>query len=339
MSADPDTACFDGHRLYKTGAAALLLVFFAFAIGCGKKVETPPITPLFTTTISVSTNSVLIGEPFTVTVESVHPTGSVASIEPQEPGPFLLIHPVASSTLPEGAGLMTEYQFDCSVFSTGQYRLFTGTVSFALGDGTTRMEDLSGITVSVESSLTEETAGLTPDKPNENWPASRKRMLLGFLAVAVLAIVAGLLAARFLSRPRKSAPTPPPLLPHEKALIALRELRGKNFVEKGLFEPFFVELSGIFRIYLEDRFRLRAPELTTEEFLRAASESRELNMEQREQTRGFLLQSDLVKFARYEPDHPAMTAALASVEQFIRDTSPGQPAGESGIVTSTEAAP
>ena len=32
-------------------------------------------------------------------------------------------------------------------------------------------------------------------------------------------------------------------------------------------EAFFVEISAIIRRYLEDRFELRAPELTTEEFL------------------------------------------------------------------------
>jgi hypothetical protein len=42
-------------------------------------------------------------------------------------------------------------------------------------------------------------------------------------------------------------------------------------------ESFFVSISAIIRKYLEDRFDMHAPELTTEEFLTLASKSRELS--------------------------------------------------------------
>ena len=51
------------------------------------------------------------------------------------------------------------------------------------------------------------------------------------------------------------------------------------------------------RRYLEDRFELRAPELTTEEFLDVAGSANRLSHDHQSLLRDFLRQADLVKFA------------------------------------------
>ena len=85
-------------------------------------------------------------------------------------------------------------------------------------------------------------------------------------------------------------------------------------------DAFFVELSDIIRRYLEDRFRLRAPERTTEEFLEIASGSPDLTAEHR----GFLFQflgyADRVKFARHLPQAEHVDQALNAAEQFLLQT-------------------
>ena len=50
----------------------------------------------------------------------------------------------------------------------------------------------------------------------------------------------------------------------------------ERLVERGELERYYVGLSAIVRRYLEDRFGLRAPEMTTEEFLAVAQRNREL---------------------------------------------------------------
>ncbi len=62
-------------------------------------------------------------------------------------------------------------------------------------------------------------------------------------------------------------------------------------------ESFFVAISAIVRRYLEDRFDLRAPELTTEEFLALAGSASSLSHDHQHLLRDFLRQADLVKFA------------------------------------------
>ena len=85
-------------------------------------------------------------------------------------------------------------------------------------------------------------------------------------------------------------------------------------------DVFFVELSALIRRYLEDRFELRAPELTTEEFLQIASASPDLVESQQGFLREFLRSADMVKFARFVPEPDDIRAALAAASRFLDET-------------------
>ena len=85
-------------------------------------------------------------------------------------------------------------------------------------------------------------------------------------------------------------------------------------------DAFFVELSALMRRYLEDRFELRAPELTTEEFLQAASATPDLGEAQKGFLRDFLRRADMVKFARFVPSSPEMDEALREAARFLDET-------------------
>ena len=85
-------------------------------------------------------------------------------------------------------------------------------------------------------------------------------------------------------------------------------------------DAFFVELSSIVRRYLEDRFELRAPELTTEEFLQAAGRTPELTEAHRGFLRDFLRRADMVKFARFIPERNDIEAALRAARRFLHET-------------------
>jgi hypothetical protein len=91
-------------------------------------------------------------------------------------------------------------------------------------------------------------------------------------------------------------------------------------------DGFFVELSGIMRRYLERRFQLRSPELTTERFLEVVSGSPDLGDAHQLLLRDFLSQSDLVKFAHVIPDAKAINDAVDAVTSFIEETRDDRPA-------------
>jgi hypothetical protein len=103
-----------------------------------------------------------------------------------------------------------------------------------------------------------------------------------------------------------------------KALRALQRLRGSSRTTRAEVEAFYVDVSRVLRDYLEERFGLRAPERTTEEFLRELEGGDQLARDHRAELERFLSQCDLVKFAAHVPtEHDHLTTwglAAAFVE-------------------------
>lgn len=89
--------------------------------------------------------------------------------------------------------------------------------------------------------------------------------------------------------------------------------------------PFYVELSAIVRRYLEDRFDVRAPELTTEEFLASAQRAADLTGDHQALLREFLRQADLVKFAGLTPTEEDIRASIQAAERFLEETRENAP--------------
>jgi hypothetical protein len=143
---------------------------------------------------------------------------------------------------------------------------------------------------------------------------------LGYAAAGLAAVIGlGFGLYRLLNRSRRIV-QPPARPAHEIALEALVRLRGARLLEEGRHEEFYVQLSAIVRTYLEQRFTLRAPEMTTEEFLQAAQRNRQLPVEHRGSLTQFLNEADLVKFARYVPALEDAERAYKAGRQFIEST-------------------
>lgn len=107
---------------------------------------------------------------------------------------------------------------------------------------------------------------------------------------------------------------------YEEAVAKLRALELRGAPEAEQADAWFVELSAIVRSYLEHRYDIRAPELTTEEFLQAASRSPELTAAHRTQLSQFLERCDRVKFAGYRPDSGESIDMLAAARAFVEET-------------------
>ena len=104
-------------------------------------------------------------------------------------------------------------------------------------------------------------------------------------------------------------------------------IRAKQKLEEALAlisqpKPFVIAVSDTARTYLEERFQFRAPERTTEEFLRELGGTELLAGEQKESLGGFLESCDLVKFAKYEPGEPELLGLHHSALKLIEETEP-----------------
>ncbi len=134
------------------------------------------------------------------------------------------------------------------------------------------------------------------------------------LGLPLLGVIGGLLLVR---RRRR---TEVKISPYERASLALAELERQGLPQGEELDAWYVRLSGIVRRYLEDRFALRAPELTTEEFLRVAQRSVQLSAEHKSLLTGFLADCDKVKFAGYEPGDEESRSVLEAARRFLLET-------------------
>lgn len=317
----------------KAFVACVCTAALLYLVGCAKSPssEAPHTESDFYVSASLSTNTAHVGDVLTLRLRIQHPADSEIQLPPLAgaDGRIMVRQERRSSRRLSNNRIETEVAVDLTAFELGRYQLTTNDIVFARSDGSKIRHPIPPIEFEVVSILNDTNRVLQPARPLLKWPARVPRWVWVLPVVAGLAALAGWLAKRFLSKPRTILQMPPPEPPHEIALRALRALKNKGWIESENVEPFYVELSSIVRRYIEDRFGIRAPERTTEEFIREAAQSRDLSSAQQELVRGFLEQSDLVKFARFRPGRADMVAAFEAAERLIRETIPA-PAVQEG---------
>ena len=131
--------------------------------------------------------------------------------------------------------------------------------------------------------------------------------LCGVLGVLV---IGGLLylPIRFVARKVKEHR----MSPIERAYLELERLIKKGLPGRGRYKDFYVELTMVVRRYIQRKYGIRAPHLTTEEFLAQAKPSDELKT--------FLVSADMVKFAGVEATPEMADEATDSARKYLKES-------------------
>ena len=148
------------------------------------------------------------------------------------------------------------------------------------------------------------------------------------LVVAISAVVA-------VRRRKTGVSQEPQFTPEELARRELDELIGRRISQTNVKE-FFVELTGIVRRYIERSTGVKAPEQTTEEFLREVNSQQLFSVDDNTRLGAFLESADLVKFAGFQPDEEAIKQSTHKAKQFI-ELKADSHSGVSAVNTSQEA--
>lgn len=111
----------------------------------------------------------------------------------------------------------------------------------------------------------------------------------------------------------------PVKLAHETALEELESIR-TAFAQTGNVKEYYIAISDCVRIYIERRFKLKAPEMTTEEFLNLMRDSSALPQGQKELLKNFMAACDMVKFAKYLPHGEESEAVYNTAKNFVEET-------------------
>lgn len=157
-------------------------------------------------------------------------------------------------------------------------------------------------------------------KPPVQFPVNHVFLiaLLSLLAAALIFFLVSFIA-RKIKEKRKSAKSPPKTA-YEIACQALKRLKDQNLPGLGKIKEYYFGLSDIVRRYIENRFNIRAPEMTTEEFLFSLRQSGTLTDAHKSLLKSFLNLCDVVKFAKYGPSESETEESFDAAKKFTDET-------------------
>ena len=139
-----------------------------------------------------------------------------------------------------------------------------------------------------------------------------------WIALIVVGVIVFILLKR---RKREEPKEEKPLSLRQRTLFAIDALEKAKLWEKDRLKEHFVELSMILRMYLTSRYEISLLEKTTYE-TKLLLTQKGLNEETVEVIARILSESDMVKFAKSEPDVIAILRVSTLARQIVAETSP-----------------
>lgn len=151
---------------------------------------------------------------------------------------------------------------------------------------------------------------------SENYPF----LLAGALIIALIFVLLWYLK----QRKKKTIVPVKKVVPKEAAhVIALRsldELKEKKLWQNDRTKLYYVELSDIVRNYLENRYRVKALEQTSDEIFTVIEHGQFLSSEQLVQLKQILSTADMAKFAKAQPLANENDLALKNAFELVKAT-------------------
>ena len=120
--------------------------------------------------------------------------------------------------------------------------------------------------------------------------------------------------------------------PIERAYYELDRLLKKGLPGRGLYKDFYVELTMVVRRYVERKYGVKAPNMTTQEFLgelaRRADDATVAQIGGSVALKEFLESADLVKFAGVEATPEMADSATGKARSYLSSDSTGETAAQ-----------
>ncbi len=282
----------------------------------------------------IDSSSVLIGDPFHLDLE-VRTSPSVKIIWPSLPDTFnhfQLLTRGKIDTLSTPGGTLYRQRITLTSFDSGMW-VIPGIRFPVPSTDTSSWPSTDSLVEQVNTVPVDTTRPFKPIHTIRQVPFDLLDYLPYILAGALFVLLlVGLIL--WLGKRKKPAGPPPPPPPREKpyetALKALYQLQGEKLWQKGEMKPYYVRLTDILRVYLENQFSIPAMELTSEELMDNIRKVTVVSQQQ-ETLRDILATADLVKFAKMQPgpeDHSrCMQQAIELVEWTRPKPKPEEQAG------------
>ena len=157
------------------------------------------------------------------------------------------------------------------------------------------------------------TGGMECD-PEKDMPPITLR-LIGVLSAWCLVLGAAVALIWYLIRLIARKVKEHRMSPIERAWVELDRLIAKGLPGRGRYKDFYVELTMVVRRYVQRKYGIKAPHLTTEEFLAEISEDGRVKSEE---LRTFLESADMVKFAGVKATPEMADSATDSARGYLK---------------------
>lgn len=236
---------------------------------------------------------------------------------------FRIVNSGISAPARRGERLVAERWYKLQADIAGSYVVEPIEITCRLPGGPQQTVQTPKIFLEVESLLAkqDEANDIRDIKPPVSVSPSYRVLLviLGILAATVLIL---LLIRKLVEKRAIKAETErlSATHAHEEALEAIDKLLREGLIEKGRAREFCFRISEIFRRYMQARFGIPAIDLTTDEILPRVEDNGIVGDNLKPVVRDFLLSTDLVKFAKYQPTRDEIRKIIENTRIFVETT-------------------
>ena len=281
----------------------------------------------------VNRDTVTIGDPIIFRMRLLRDPGDVTTFEWGDafPAPFEIVEkrPVQSITQDNGKVQETT-DVVMTIFQVGEFEIPSVDLRYVLANGDSGRVSSRRVPVLIQSVKLASDTDIRDVKPPVEIQAQIP--LWAWLALGGLLAGIALLVWWWRKRQKKPEVVPPP--PPIDWFLELQKIEKLGLVDQGKYKPYYSLLSDVLRRCLEAKTPIRAVEETTFEIVRdLRRESEDDAFVQ--QIESFLLQADMVKFAKFAPSPDVVREALPQVKEIIKvliqSKDNAVSAGESGV--------
>lgn len=300
----------------------LTLIFLLFCL------SSPLLAQKVNVAARVDSNNILIGDWLKLHIELEYPPDakiSYPAILDSLEGLELIERPQPTIAKSENK-IIEKTILTISAYDTGTFVIPALDFGYILKNDTTlNFASTSPIPIFVHGVGVDQAQEIKDIKPPLSVPITFAEILpylIGFITVLLLGFLLYYLIKKRQQKDIWKIFSEPKRPPYEIAIDALRSLEAEKLWQRGEVKFYHSKLTDIIRIYIEERFNIKAMESTTDEILADFSHHSEFNGQSQSLLKQMLTLADFVKFAKQQPLPDENDASIKQAFEFVEKTKP-----------------
>lgn len=211
-----------------------------------------------------------------------------------------------------------KYWFILDTYLSAEYEIAGLSLRYRTADDSDwHIKNIASQIVEVKSLLSDDDIDIRPIIS----PQGRRKPFIIIASFLILLLLAVAIAVFLYFRKRPKKIIEIFISPEQEAQAALAKLIELELENARDLKEFFSSLSYILRRYIERQFKVKAPEMTTEEFILYIRHSEFMQAKYKELLSNFFALADMVKFAKYASTRDEAMDSYQSVKLFVEETS------------------